>query len=96
MAKSSKFPKWLNLAVGYGAEGMTGAVFNPPYVDGNGWQINFERYRQFYLSFDVDLTRIKTKSKLLNTVFYSIGFLKIPAPSLEFNKNGVKGSWLGF
>ena len=96
MAKSSKFPKWLNLAVGYGAEGMTGAVFNPPYVDGNGWQINFERYRQFYLSFDVDLTRIKTKSKLLNTLFYSIGFLKIPAPSLEFNKNEIKGSWLGF
>lgn len=96
MRKDSKFPKWLNVAVGYGAEGMTGAVFNPPYIDANGWQVNFERYRQFYLSFDVDLTRIKTKSTFLKTVFYSIGFIKIPAPALEFNKYGIKGNLLGF
>ncbi len=96
MRKGTKFPKWLNLAVGYGADGMTGAVFNPPYIDANGWQINFERYRQFYLSLDVDLTRIKTKSKILNTVFNTIGFIKIPAPSVEFSKYGVKGNLLGF
>lgn len=96
MSKQSRFPKWLNFAVGYGAEGMTGAVSNPPYVDRNGNAVVFERYRQFYLSLDVDLTRIKTKSKLLHTVFNTIGFIKIPAPSVEFNKYGVKGHWLGF
>src|ERR1035437_8378031 len=28
LKKESKFPAWLNLAVGYGAEGMTGASYN--------------------------------------------------------------------
>lgn len=96
MHGAGKFPEWLNIAVGYGAEGMTGGDFNPPYIDGNGNQLYFDRYRQFYLSLDVDLTRIKTRSKFLKTVFYAVGFIKIPAPALEFNKNGVKGSWLGF
>lgn len=96
MSKQTKFPKWLNIAVGYGAEGMTGAFFNPPYISAGGWQINFDRYRQYYLSFDVDLTRIKAKSKILNTVFNTIGFIKIPAPSIEFNKYGIKGNLIGF
>ena len=96
MSDETRFPKWLNIAVGYGADGMTGGNFNPPYIDENGFQIYHERYRQYYLSFDVDLTRIKTKSKFLNTVFYSIGYLKIPAPAIEFSEKGVKGSLLGF
>ncbi|MBL0329179.1 MAG: DUF2279 domain-containing protein [Bacteroidetes bacterium] len=96
MRKETKFPKWLNVAVGYGANGMTGGDFNPPYTDADGFQIRHDRYRQYYLSLDVDLTRIKTKSKFLNTVFYSIGYLKIPAPAIEFSEKGVKGSWLGF
>ena len=95
MSEETRFPKWLNIAVGYGANGMTGGNFNPPYIDSEGFQIYHERYRQYYLSFDVDLTRIKTKSKFLNTVFYSIGYLKIPAPAIEFSEKGVKGSlWL--
>ena len=96
MNKEAKFPKWLNVAFGYGANGMTGGSFNPPYIDGDGNQIYFKRYRQYYLSLDVDLTRIKTRSKFLKTVFYSIGYLKIPAPSVEFSNGKVKGSLLGF
>jgi hypothetical protein len=96
MKKDTKFPKWLNIAAGYGAEGMTGGEFNPPYIDADGYQINFERYRQFYLSLDVDLTRIKTKSRFLRSLFTTIGFIKFPAPALEFSKKGTKGIWLGF
>jgi hypothetical protein len=96
MSKETRFPKWLNVAFGYGAEGMTGGEFNPPYIDGSGNQIYFDRYRQYYLSLDVDLTRIKTKSRFLKTIFYGIGFIKIPAPALEFSKYGVRGSLLGF
>ncbi len=96
MSKESKFPKWLNIAIGYGANGMTGGLFNPPFIDEDGFLIYHERYRQYYLSFDVDLTRIKTKSKFLKTFFYSIGFLKIPAPAIEFSEKGVKGNLLGF
>ncbi|MBX9851241.1 MAG: YfiM family protein [Cytophagaceae bacterium] len=82
--KESKFPKWLNVALGYGAEGMTGGRNNPSQINGVSLPY-FKRYRQFYFSFDADLTKIKTRSKFLKTVFSTIGFIKFPAPALEFN-----------
>lgn len=96
MHRSTCFPKWLNIAVGYGANGMIGGYANPPLTDEFGNALVFERYRQFYLSLDVDLTRIKTRSAFLKGLFTVFGFIKIPAPALEFNKYGVKGQWLGF
>jgi hypothetical protein len=93
MNEETKFPRWLNVAFGYGADGMTGGKFNPVYINEAGEASQFDRYRQYYISFDVDLTRIKTRSKFLNTVFYTIGFIKIPAPSVELSKYGVKGGF---
>jgi len=90
MKQETKFPHWLNVAFGYGAEGMTGAISNPVYLDANGNPAMFERYRQYYLSLDIDLTRIKTRSHFLKTIFETFSFIKIPAPALEFNKYGVK------
>ena len=81
-SKGSKIPKWLNLALGYGAEGMIGRN------DANFTLIstpNPEKYRQFYLSLDVDLTKINTKSHFLKTLFSVFNTLKIPAPTLEYS-----------
>ena len=87
LPQGSKFPKWLNIAVGYGAEGMTGAFSNA--TDQNGQPVvPFTRYRKFFLSVDIDLTRIPTKSKLLKGVFTVLSFIKIPAPTLEYNTLG--------
>jgi len=86
-ASTAWLPEWLNLAVGYGAEGMTGASANS--LSYNGHPVpQFDRYRQFYLSLDIDMTRIPVKSKWLRLVFNAIGFLKIPAPALEYNTKG--------
>ncbi|CAM3869356.1 DUF2279 domain-containing protein [Flavobacterium sinopsychrotolerans] len=87
-AKGSKIPKWLNLALGYGAEGMTtgNRDTNIPFST-----INPQRFRQFYLSLDVDLTKIKTNSHFLKTVFSVFNTVKIPAPTIEFVRfNDVK------
>lgn len=79
-AKKSKIPKWINLAVGYGAEGMTtGSVDDKPF-DGS---YNPKRFRQLYLSLDLDLTKIRTKSPFLNTIFSVFNSVKIPAPTIE-------------
>tara|TARA_R110002050_G_scaffold300722_2_gene471890 strand:+ start:31211 stop:32101 length:891 start_codon:yes stop_codon:yes gene_type:complete len=83
----TKFPKWINVAGGYGAEGMTGAHYNPSEVNGKPIP-EFDRYRQFYFSLDVDFTRIPTQSKFLKTVFIALSFVKIPFPALEFNTKG--------
>jgi hypothetical protein len=85
----TRFPKWLNIAAGYGAEGMTGATNNPSEIDGVPVPYS-ERYRQFYIAPDIDLSRIPVKSKTLKLILNTIGFLKIPMPTIEFNKNGVK------
>ncbi|PKP24153.1 MAG: DUF2279 domain-containing protein [Bacteroidetes bacterium HGW-Bacteroidetes-22] len=86
-AGRSWIPRWINIAVGYGAEGMTGAVENSTSYEGKPIP-HFDRTRQFYLTFDVDLTRIPVKAKWLKLLFNTIGFLKIPAPALEINTGG--------
>lgn len=92
--KESKIPVWLNLAVGYGADGM---------ITGKGEKLddftvnNFKRNRQFYVSFDIDMTKIRTNSHLLKTFFSIFNTLKVPAPTLEFTVNkGVKGCLVCF
>ena len=89
--KESSFPKWLNIAFGYGAEGMLYGETKSTN------EFSQEPYRQFYLSLDVDLTKISTKSKLLKTVFSVVNFIKIPSPTLEFNGKGhIKFHYLYF
>lgn len=84
LKNESKFPKWINIAIGYGAEGMTGARFNP--ADYKGTPIpSFKRYRQFYLSPDIDFTKIKTRSKALKFIFEVTRYIKFPLPALEYN-----------
>jgi uncharacterized protein YfiM (DUF2279 family) len=85
----SAFPKWLNLAFGYGAEGMIGGKGNPP-TDESGNPVSFQRQRKYYLSLDIDFSRIKTKSAFLKTIFETFSFLKIPAPAVEVSNKGVK------
>lgn len=82
--KDNKIPKWLNVAFGYGADGMlTGDTFS------NTLDIpDQNRIRQFYLSLDVDLERIETNSRVLKSIFSFINFIKIPAPTIEINSNG--------
>lgn len=85
--KNDHIPKWLNIAVGYGADGMMFAHNEPV----NGVIANKTRKRQFYLSLDVDLSRIETKSHLLRSIFDVLNVIKVPFPTLEFtDKNDIK------
>jgi len=73
--ENENFPNWLSLALGYSATGM-----ETPFAQNN----DSDREREFLLSLDVDLTKIKTKNKVLNSILYTFGFLKFPMPTLEF------------
>lgn len=87
MPAETRFPKWLNVAVGYGADGMLGGEENPETYNELPLP-NFDRRRQFYFSLDVDLTKIPTRLPWLKAVFNTVGFLKFPAPTLEFREGG--------
>lgn len=89
------FPRWLNLDIGYSGSGMTGGHENPPMTDANGNPIEFRRFRQFFLSPDVDLSRINQPDPLQPLPWQrfvgTVQFFKIAAPSLEYNPvNGVR------
>ncbi len=85
--KQSKIPTWMNVAFGYGADGMLTGDYKPE----NSLFQNQNRVRQFYLSLDIDLTRIKTNSHVLKTVFELFNTIKVPFPTMEFNgKNGIR------
>lgn len=95
----TKLPGWLNISIGYGAEGMFGGVKNIGY-DENGNIIfdrtDIKRYRQWYLSPDVDFTRIKTNKKGIKILLFVLNSLKFPAPTLEYSNGKFKGHWIVF
>lgn len=82
--KKSKVPKWLNIAVGYGAEGMLTGNDEPDSI----LYPNQDRIRQYFLSLDIDLSRIKTNSRVLKSLLSVINFVKLPAPTFEINSKG--------
>lgn len=83
------WPEWLMISGGYGIDGF---VTSDPGQQPPG----FVPDRQWYLSLDFDLRKVRTKSDFLNTLIHGIGFIKIPAPTLEWNREGVRGHWLYF
>jgi len=86
----SNWPAWLNVAVGYGADGMLGG-FENKWLDENNTEVtrfDIRRKRQFYLAPDIDFTKIKTKSKFLKTSFALLNAFKCPAPALMIDGKG--------
>ncbi|MDF2192057.1 DUF2279 domain-containing protein [Paraflavitalea sp. CAU 1676] len=96
---NTHLPKWLNLSVGYSADGMLGGHENR-WTDKGGeahYRPDIARTRHFYLSPDIDLTKIKTKSRFLRSALSLLNMVKIPAPTLELTSKGkVKGHWVYF
>lgn len=78
-------PAWLNMSAGYGAEGMLTAEAEPG------------QYRQYYLSPDIDLTRIRTKNRTVRSVLFVLNCIKVPMPALEYSDpGGLQWHWLYF
>ncbi|MFA8451354.1 MAG: DUF2279 domain-containing protein [Bacteroidales bacterium] len=92
----SFIPEWLNIAIGYGASGMTGSTINTKSFKGRKIPY-FNRTKSVYLSLDIDLCKIKTNNPFLKNLFYVLNFIKIPFPSIEFKEgNQPKYHWIYF
>ncbi len=78
-------PPWLNIAIGYSANGMLGSIENP--TEHNGKTLpEMKRYRQYFLAPDIDFTMINTNSRILDNIFKLIDFSKFPSPAIEYNE----------
>ncbi|MBW6497785.1 MAG: YfiM family protein [Bacteroidales bacterium] len=79
------FPAWLCISIGQSAGGMTDREFNLPEYP------HVERYRQYFLSLDVDVAQMNIKNPYLRGFLYLFNVLKFPAPALEYNRiNGFR------
>ncbi len=88
-SKHSNFPKWLNIAVGYGADNLIYANESQNKLNG------LDPYRQYYVGLDFDLSYMHSRSGLINTLIDLIDLIHLPAPTLEYNRSiGLKFHWL--
>ncbi|MDX1904970.1 MAG: DUF2279 domain-containing protein [Thermonemataceae bacterium] len=91
LLRKKKYPTWLNLSVGIGANEMIYAR------EAENKKNGFQSYQQYYLGLDFHLEGIKTKNKLLKKLFWALGTIRLPAPTLEYNsKQGLLWHWIKF
>jgi hypothetical protein len=81
----SRFPRWLNLAVGYGAEQM---VFGDPLTN---HQAGHRAYRQYYLAPDINFRYFKSRHGWLQWALRLLDMVHLPVPAVEYNRRqGLK------
>ncbi len=86
MKDNNRFPAWLNVCAGYGADGLLtarGKAFEE-VVCGD---VHTIRTRQFYFSLDAYLSKIKTNSGFLKTTFRILNVIRVPFPTVEYSVN---------
>jgi hypothetical protein len=94
----STIPNWLNIAVGYSANGMLGG-FENKWKDANGNTItryDIKRVRQWYLAPDIDFSKFKTNNKVVKVLFFFLNSVKMPLPALSIDGGKVKFKSLVF
>lgn len=81
----SRYPRWLNLALGHGANEM---VYGHP---GQNREAGYRAYRQYYLALDFRLGHLQTRHKWLKATFWLLDMVHLPAPAVEYNRRqGIK------
>jgi hypothetical protein len=83
----SRWPSWLNVAVGYGADNMYGGRENK-WIDKKGSVFDFTatpRQRQYLIGLDYDLRKLPIKNNALRALMNTLNIYKFPAPAIEYN-----------
>jgi len=95
----SRVPRWLQVSIGTGVEGLFGARSNIGTVKDGPLVFarpDIPRYRQWYIAPDIDLTKIKTRKKGIRMMLNILSIVKVPAPSLEYSKKGFRFNLISF
>lgn len=84
-----EWPKWLDLALGYSASGMTGGTENAfPLLNNGAEAPDVTRVRQYYLSLDLNLHALPARRAWFRAFRNVFAFIKIPAPAIGIDSNG--------
>jgi hypothetical protein len=82
--KDSKFPKWLQLSVGYSADAKLKGDENFYTLDG----FTYEAKREWALSLDIDWSKLPVKKPWLRKSLGVLNAVKLPFPSVYW-RGGV-------
>jgi hypothetical protein len=77
-------PRWLTLAAGVGAQGMIFGRLTENEA------VHLHPERRYFLSLDIDLSHIKSGSRVLQTLLYIPNIIKVPAPAIEISAGGIR------
>ena len=94
----SNLPAWLNIAVGYGADGMFGG-FENKWEDDPGAPVDrtdIRRIRQWYLAPDIQFSAIKSNKRAVRILLAALDAFKFPTPSIELSNRRLKLNALHF
>jgi hypothetical protein len=88
---SNKWPNFLALSLGYGANNMFGGFENNWELNDENFiidPVSYPRYKQYVLALDYDLRKIRSKKAWVNTILKALNLFKWPAPAIEYRSNG--------
>ncbi len=86
--KESKFPKWINLAIGYSVDQkLVGDLDVFASFDGKFFQAK----REFALSLDLDVKALNIKKQWIKSLLSPFNSIKFPFPSLVFDGTDFYG-----
>jgi hypothetical protein len=89
--ESWRIPDWLCLSFGYSISEKLKSDTEFYTVNFNNAFLEFNAYRRYFLSFDIDLSKIPVKKPWLKMLLGNFNFLKIPLPTIEFsNRNAPR------
>lgn len=88
----NRWPKWLDIGIGYSGENMFGGFDNTWTEEESTYSLDnsYERYGQYYLGIDIDLQSLHFKSPILNTLKKCFRIIKIPAPAIGYSNGNLK------
>lgn len=78
---NGKVPRWLNLAIGWGASGMV-------YADAiQNSENGYDGYGQLFIAPDINLRHLHSNKKAVRLLLFILDGIHLPAPTLEFSQN---------
>lgn len=84
----TKWPKWLGMNIGYGADGLLGGDDNI-WTDSKGNEINrsdLPRYRQYYVGPSISFGYLQSTNRpILQLIGFVSERIRLPMPALEYN-----------
>jgi hypothetical protein len=85
------WPEWLHIGLGYSAQNLFGAQKNQWKDNNITYSLpaeNYPRTGQFFISPDIDLSKLKIRNQTARTICHIFNIFKLPLPAIGIDTKG--------